>query len=451
MYGDIIKNIYFPLIKNFTDVDICSAYEELKACQWKSKEELEERSWKKMKYILKYSYDNIPIYRKKFDDVGITPGDIKNRDDLLKLPVIRKDDFRNNFPDGVLSKVISSDRYVYDHTSGSTGAPFLFVRDKNATGKTIASNMLLFEWAGLKIGMRSARVWGIFDRSLQTMLWERFIRRRMTIDAFQIRKHNIDNFIQKLENYNPVSILGYTASMVKLSKHIESMEKRPVFNNLCSVIVMAETLTEDGRTSIQDNFGCKVFNSYGSREIPNIAQECENQKGLHINTDNVFLEVIKDDGHASYGEKGEIVVTDLNNFAMPFIRYSMGDIGSLIEEQCPCKMGFPLLKSVEGRINDNIKLPSGNIITSMYFYMNFGMNYADFVKQFQVIQNRSDQLIINISPTENYNDPIGEKIRNEILNDIGTNDNITVVINIVDEILPEKSGKIKAIKKEHSL
>lgn len=443
MYDNLLMNFGFPLIDKITDIDIYSKYRKLKICQWRSKEELEKMSWKRLICILKYSYDNIPLYREKFDSVGITPADIKDREDMLKIPITTKDDFRKNYHNAI-SKMIPKNRYIYDGTSGSTGDPFRFIKDKNTLGIDIASNMIFSEWAYLKMGMRNVRIWGLHKNDIQTWLWEKFIRRRMTIDAFSIRDNNVDKYIQKILNYNPISILGYTSSLINISNYLNKSEKEFRFKNLRSIIVAGETLTEYERKNIEKNFHCKVFNLYGSREIMNIAQECEYHNGLHINTENVYLEIIKDNDDALYGDKGEIIVTDLNNFAMPFIRYNIGDIGIAKKDECSCGRGFPLLKRIEGRVTDFIKTPSGNTIPFLFFNY-FFEQYGTSVRRFQVVQNRQDELSINICTTEKYNSSIGKHIKEELQKYMGNE--IILDLNTVDEIFPEESGKTKVVKK----
>ena len=305
--------------------------------------------------------------------------------------------------------------------------------------------MMFSEWTGLKMGMKNIRVWGLHKSDFKTILWEKFIRRRLTIDAFDLRVNNVDRYIQTIVNYDPVSILGYTSALVKLSKYIEDLEKKPTLRSLCSITVAGETLTESDRELIELTFDCGVFNLYGSREVTNIAQECEEHEGLHINTENVYLEIIKNEDHASPGEKGEIIVTDLNNLVMPFVRYSIGDIGVAGDGDCSCGRGFEILKRVEGRLTDFIRMPSGEIIPFLYFNY-FFEQYGTFIKQFQVVQkNKMDQLLINISPTEKYDSSVGERIKEEMQDSL--NNKVIIELNLVDEILPEKSGKIPVVKK----
>jgi phenylacetate-CoA ligase len=153
-------------------------------------------------------------------------------------------------------------------------------------------------------------------------------------------------------------------------------------------------LYDEWRMDIEDCFKVPVYNRYGGRDIDFVAQECPARKGLHINSEKVFLEIIKDGHPVPPGELGEIVITRLDNFAMPFIRYRCGDLGVMANCPCECGRALPLLEKIEGRVQDAIVTGSGKIVSGPFFaHM---MKDCPEVKEFQVHQLAMDRLLILI-------------------------------------------------------
>ena len=149
------------------------------------------------------------------------------------------------------------------------------------------------------------------------------------------------------------------------------------------------------RKCIEEAFGCKVINRYGCEEVSLIACECEAHEGLHLNLNTLIVEFIKDGRPVKPGEPGSIVVTDLTNYGMPFIRYKVGDVGIPADKRCSCGRSLPLMQSLEGRVADYVVTPEGNLISGISLTENFAMKLPE-IKQLQIIQERTDFLIFKI-------------------------------------------------------
>ena len=205
---------------------------------------------------------------------------------------------------------------------------------------------------------------------------------------------------------------------------------------LNGIITSGETLTETHRKLIESAFNCKVFNRYGSREFGCVAHECEAHEGLHVMAESFFLEFIKYNKWVNEGELGKIIITNFDNYTMPFIRYDIGDMGIPINKMCSCGRGLPLIKSIEGRITEFIPTPSGKLVPYLYFNY-FFEQYGKYIKQFQVIQENIDLIKINIIPDSKFNLKIEEKIKQDLQNYL----EVKLEIKKVNEILLTKAGK----------
>jgi len=151
------------------------------------------------------------------------------------------------------------------------------------------------------------------------------------------------------------------------------------------------------RETIQRVFRAPVFNRYGSREVGDIACECEAHQGLHVCPVTHYVEILREDGTpARPGEVGEIVVTSLTNYAMPLIRYRIGDMGAWAEKDCSCGRNWPLLKEVTGRVTDSFVSASGTRVHGEYF--THLLYFRDWVKKFQFLQESYTRIRLLIVP-----------------------------------------------------
>jgi phenylacetate-CoA ligase len=208
---------------------------------------------------------------------------------------------------------------------------------------------------------------------------------------------------------------------------------------LSAIIVSAETLYDEWRSVIEDCFKVPVYNRYGGRDIKFVAQECSRRKGLHINSENVFVEIVRDGRPVSPGELGEIVITRLDNLAMPFIRYRSGDLGVMAKDTCDCGRSLPLLEKVEGRVQDAILTADGRNISGLFFaHM---MKDCPEVKAFQVHQLSIDQLLIIVLLRDEQPFSSKERIERIIRQYMGQN--MEILFETRDAIPLTPSGKCR--------
>jgi phenylacetate-CoA ligase len=228
----------------------------------------------------------------------------------------------------------------------------------------------------------------------------------------------------------PDAIVGYVSSLQQFAEFLR--RTRRSIPPAKGVLAAAEPLYEDARRSIGEAFGAPVYNTYGSREFMSLAGECERRDGLHINSENVVVEAGPDRDTPS-----PILVTDLHNYGMPFIRYEIGDLGSSKDGRCACGRGLPRLFRIEGRVLDTLRTADGRIIPGEFF-PHLLKEIPEFA-QYRVEQKNLDRIVISAVMTRELSAVSRELLDREITKLFGSATRCDV--QPVNEIPALASGK----------
>jgi len=465
LYVFFLENISYPyLVKVLMRNDFWKYVKEWGKLQFADPEVLLKRCEERVRRILKHAYDNVPFYKTTFAECGITPQDFHSIEDLQKFPIVTKEDLKRNFPEGVKAQNISAERFRLDSTSGSTGAPFRFFVDKSANSVRQAARSFFNYWAGIPPASR--RVWICSPRSrsisstqsatlpLTLSLVKRNIVKLLLgpvktyhISSFQITQKNTKDILKSIIRFNPDYIESYASVVVRLAKELEKCDLT-LPSNLKSIISTSETLLPVEKSFIENAFGCRVVNRYGSREFTgSVAQSCpESDEGFHINTELVYLEVVGQNGkQVAPGERGKIVITDLHNYTMPFIRYDTGDY-AIWGGQCSCGRAFPIVAKIGGRSTESLLTPSGKSIspTELGHFLFVLNDYIDYIREYQAIQDKINEVEFLVVPEEKFDSSIEARLQADLKTFLGRDVNIK--IKIVREIEREASGKRLIIK-----
>jgi len=204
-----------------------------------------------------------------------------------------------------------------------------------------------------------------------------------------------------------VLIVGYVSSLEQFAAFLQ--KERLALPKVRSVIAAAEPLFPAVRTAIEAAFGAPVYNSYGSREFMSIAGECEQRQGLHINGENLVVET----RNGQSDEPSELLVTDLHNYGMPFVRYATGDLGTISAMRCPCGRGLPMLESIEGRVLDTLRTADGRTVPGEFF-PHLLKEVPEFA-QYRVEQRTLDHVVISAV----LNQPLSERSAALLRDEIG--------------------------------
>jgi phenylacetate-CoA ligase len=437
------RNILLPIYWNYIRrLNTLKYYEKLKKIQWNTMEENRKIQRKKLYELIKYANQNIPYYRKIIKKYNIQFSEDTIFGDIKKIPVLTKKLIRNHFDELYIFK----DNTYYRNTSGgSTGEAVIFFQDKQYLEWANATKRLFNKWAGRKPGEPMVKLWGSLRDILQGGRgFKGYLRQQISgvtiLNSYRMTEKNMYEYVKRINSIKPCLILSFTNSIDELARFIQK-HGLSIYSP-SAVMTSAGVLYPEVRARIKEVFRAPVFNRYGSREVGDIACNCEKNQGLHIIPNIHYIEILDNRGkEVKNGAMGEIAVTILTNYTMPLIRYKIGDRGVLSEKECSCGRGFPLLEKVEGRVRSMFRNKQGDLIDSGVFIRLF--YFRDNIKQFQVIQESLDQITINLVLKDKQKLKVVEKDFREIsevIKPIMGNDT-KVKYNIVNEIKHSPSGK----------
>lgn len=305
------------------------------------------------------------------------------------LPILRKDDVIHRLDD-LLADTVNRSQAKLGHTGGSTGKPLAFWYDDAKHELMRAGMMRSYMLSGWRPGQKILNFWGarqdvvpggVFGAQLGDI-----IAAEHTISAFEYTEEKLVEWARFIQRYRPVLLQGYASVLAEVARVVID-NRLAMPKTLIGVYSTAEVLTDEQRQRMRQAFGCKVFNQYGSREIPNIACECSHGN-MHVFTDMVTLESV------SLENENRLLVTSLTNRLMPMVRYDIGDSGRLLDGACDCGLPLPLMEMDLCRQNDLIRTRSGKTVHPSYFNrLLYGQTQ---IRQYQWVQRGLDQLELNL-------------------------------------------------------
>jgi len=363
------------------------------------------------------------------------------------LPVLNKQNLQKPLEER-LSKGYSKKNAYLNKTSGSSGTPFVFAKDKYSHALTWASNIMRFGWFGIDFNHSyQARFYGIpMDfMGYQKERFKDFLTHRYRFPVFDLSNEVLEKFLQKFKTKKFDYLNGYTSSIVLFAKFLE--QKNIILNEICPTIkacfVTSEMLFETDKKLLEKQFGIPIISEYGASELDLIA--FENPQGeWQVNAETLFVEILDENNNpVPNGTEGKIVITSLFNKANPFIRYEIGDIGILDEKSTPKK---PILKKLIGRTNDVAILPSGKKSPGLTFYYVTKSIIEDDgnVKEFIIKQTKLDTFEIEYIAEKELISAQIEKIKEAI--DLYLEPNLNFTFTQKSVLERTNRGKLKQFK-----
>jgi phenylacetate-CoA ligase len=389
----LLRQLILPAWQRLNRQNSLKVLSYLESTQWLAPEELFDLQWQRIRALLEHAYENVPYYRDIMRAAGNDPASVCRLRSLAMLPLLDRSTISRD-RNRLRATNIPADRFIPNGTGGSTGEPLRFFDDRAGAGWSNAAVWRSQRWLGVDVGDRCTYLWGAnFDLSayqgFSGSLRSRILNIQM-LPAWELSEGTAVEFWQKVVHFRPRLLLAYAGAIYEWARLLGN--HRDPIPGLTAIIVSAEILYNEWRSVIEDCFKVPVYNRYGGRDIDLVAQECPARKGLHINSEKVFLEIVRDGSPVPAGGLGEIVITRLDNFAMPFIRYRCGDLGVMADYPCECGRALPLLQKVEGRVQDAIVTGGGKIVSGPFFaHM---MKDCPDVKEFQIHQLAVDRLLI---------------------------------------------------------
>jgi phenylacetate-CoA ligase len=392
------KNL-FILTHNAFDSGFLKLYQELMDNFSKDYDQLLDEQDVKLRDAVSFAYANVLYYRTVFDHLGVHPTDIQNRKDLEKLPILEKQDIKDNFED-FTPKNLSSQKYFDNRTSGSTGNPLRYRFSK--FDRVLGGCLVYRGWsiAGYELGAKMVFLSGIaLGMNSKNKIIKKFhetTRNIKKLSSYYMDEESLHRYREIINKFKPKFIRGLPASVFMFAQWLE--EKNLSVYSPQALFTTAEKLFPYQRQKIGEVFNCEVYDGYGLNDGGISTFELSDHTGMRIDTERAILEVVDEEGKQILNGTGRILATSLHNNAFPFIRYDTGDIGTVNVKPD----GTHVLTEIIGRQDQMLQTPEGKFIHGTFF--DILLRELDDVKQFQVIQTDLHNLTIKLVREENFNE-----------------------------------------------
>jgi len=417
-------------------------YNFLQESQWWSKKKLEEYQIQQLSKLLHHAYENVPYYHRVFDERGLKPKNIQDFNDLKKLPYLTKEIIQENLKD-LVARNYTRSKLQYITTGGSTGIPLGFYSERGVSeARERAFILSLWNRVCFKMGDKCIVLRGNVVRSADKgTFWEYDpVNKHLILSSYHMTDETLPGYISKIREIKPDFIQAYPSAITILARFMKENDIK-AFPSVKALLCGSENLYPWQRKLLEEVFQCRVYSWYGHAEQCVLAGECEKNTYYHIFPEYGFVELIDNNGKPvnKEGEMGEIVATGFNNFATPLIRYRTMDLAIPSNITCKCGRNYPLLKRVEGRLQELI-ITKNNRLISMTA-INMHSDVFDNLKQFQFYQDKKGEVVFNVVKKATYTDRDTEYIQRELYKKLG--DDMKLEMRFFDHIPRTKSGKYR--------
>lgn len=410
----------------------------LKRTQWLSKPQLEELQLSLLKRLIHHCYHTVPYYKSLMNGRGIKVEDIKALDDIKKFPVLTKTDVLkagNSIVSTKYCKFLLRKAY----TGGTTGTPCKLFRNLAAVSNEHAFIRRQWDWAGIGLWDKCAYLTGqvIIEPDTERGKLYRYdpFMKELILSTYHLSPKTAKDYAEAMKRYQVKAVVGYPTAVYLLARTCLDVG---IEMHLQSVLTSSETLSESMKQVIEKAFSCRVFDFYGSAERTCYVFTCE-KGSYHVIPEYGITELIQCKGQEP--GKCKVVATGFWNWAMPFIRYEMGDIVTATDQTCECHRAFPIVKSIEGRSGDIISTPSGREFgAAILTHLLYG---TDHILESQIIQETLDHITIEYVPSVNFYDRDLANFRALIDHHLPVE--LSVDFKQVDAVQRTSSGKIRPV------
>jgi phenylacetate-CoA ligase len=407
----------------------------------------EEIQFERLKQTVKRCYEKVPLYREKFDEIGLKPEDIKSLDDLEKLPFTTKDDLRENYPFGLFT--VPLDQIVRIHaSSGTTGKPTVVgytPNDIEVWAEVMARTLGCGEVTHRDI-VQNAYGYGLFTGGLGI----HYGAEKIGATVIPISGGNTKRQIMIMQDFGSTVLTCTPSYALYIAEVAEEMGVDLKELNLRVGFFGAEPWSENMRKQIEEKLGLHALDIYGLSEVigPGVANECMEKNGLHIFDDHFIPEIINPETgeRLPYGEEGELVFTCVTKEALPLIRYRTRDITRLIPEPCPCGRTHIRMARITGRADDMLIIRGVNVFPSQI--ESVLMEIEETEPHYQIIVDRVNQLdVLEVQVEVNerlFSDEVRklEMVRKKIQDEIESILGISAVVTLVEpKTIKRSEGK----------
>ncbi|MCF7872442.1 hypothetical protein K9L97_05405 [Candidatus Woesearchaeota archaeon] len=403
----------------------------LNTSQYESENLIKTKLNKKLSALLSFSTHNNTHYKTLIKNTNLKYDERRLYEQIKKFPTLSKRTIKNNYNQLISKNAPKSKKW---NTGGSTGEPLFFIRDNEAFHKITAAVFRSWEWTGWKFGDKMYNLWAhpedLKSSKKLINIIKNYLLNFETLSALDLNKTQLNNYVNKIKKDKKYFLRGYASALYVFAKYIT--DNKIKINSPQAIISTGDSLYPEYRKTIEKAFGCKVFDQYGGRDSSVYAAECKEHQGYHISIETGFLEIVNKN----------ILITDLLNKSMPFIRYEVGDLGKQITwKKCNCGITLPRIKKIYGRDCDIIKKPNGENLIVHHFTNLF--EWFDSINQFQIIQEMENLLVVKLIVNKKFDEKEKKILIKKLKFVVGKE--IKINLQIVNKINLSKSGKRRFI------
>ncbi len=472
LHEAVIGRITFPLTNYlFNRKNILSDFHALQKSEHLSIELLRELQLARLRETITSADKYVPYYTRVFKEIGLRPGDIKQIEDINRIPPLSREDVINHHKDMVDVRMQSSvpfadnspkepgaplpfapfrrHRLIKNTSSGSTGAPTVFYEDGSRTAMNWVHELRLKNWFGVRPGAKEARMTRLsvdyMPKSsvvqLRWMLWHQLILPGVNLDD-----EHYSVCLKNILKFKPEILWGFTSALAGLAEYVNRSGGLPDGYRPKVVVGWAAPVYDHEEKLMKEAFQCSVTNIYGAREVGHIAAKCP-RGSFHINQENMIVEAVSLSAEGVEQTGQEILVTTIDPSPMPFIRYRMGDVGEIVDSDCSCGRTLQVLSNLLGRTGEIFQTKEGRMISPNFWCRTFmSGKVSGAIKRFQIIYTRTRDLRILVERDSGYNEDTERYIHETIARNFSPETELE--LEYVAKIHPEVSGKYQMVVNE---
>lgn len=390
----VYKNFIYPIYQYKYGFKVLKTLRHITNTQWLSQEKLLEYQYNKLLKLITHAYHNVPYYKDLMEKIKLEPENIKSLEDLKYFPILTKKIIRENYKK-LFSKDINNRTTIEASTGGTTGEPLKFIRDENTLIWTESCLLRGKSWAKYKMGDAVINFMSAGKPSFLGKIRGRLIN-NYYFPAFE-KEDALLKYAKDIKNIKPICMESYASNLYRIAVIFHKNK----INNIEIPIILStgEMLYKHQREFIEGQFKGKIYDYYGCNEVGSLAYECEYCK-KHISDEHVVVEITDYNGNSSRDSLGEFTITDLDNYAMPFIRYKNGDVGQITNDLCKCGRRLKRIKKLEGRKQGFLMTFDGNYVPAIFFPCRF--RNLKGIDQYQIIQTDIQNIILKIVKNHLY-------------------------------------------------
>lgn len=394
----------------------------------------------RLRRLVEHAYRNVAYYRGLFDRHKLNPHDIRTVDDLAAVPLTSRTDLQDVPVSDLVARDVDLRCLITRASSGSSGRPFAVRRTWLEERLHGAFRLRALRSLGLRTSDKHCYVMRLRSHQqedhqiIQRILATFGIARQMVVNGLQ----SPEEIVRALHQFRPAVVSGYPGVLARIAQTVSSDELRLL--RLRFVSTGGEVLTPLMRQQIQDGFSVPVYDTYGTIEFNLLAWECRATGEYHSCDDGLIMEVLRDGVPVAEGERGEVVGTDLHSFAMPLIRYQLGDVATKGSQTCPCGQPFSTIRSIQGRMIDYFVLP-GNRVVHPY---ELGVIKVPWIREFQVTQEGLDSIVMRVVPFHRPSTQEMAALVQPVVELVGPD--VQFRVDLVPEIPVDANGKFRVYR-----